>query len=238
MKTYARTDIGPVRSCNEDRYLIRELPEGSLLLAVADGMGGQPGGEIAASAVVEALSDFAPASPFGIEELSRLIRNVSDRLLAKAEADEALFGMGSTVIATVVLKGRVHWVHVGDSRLYHLSGDRLTRITIDQNMAQFLVEEGELTPEEARLSPTRNMLDQCVGCPECEPVTGYFAYRPGDSLFLCSDGVHDFLAPETLAALLTAKTELETKIETVVRAVLNGGGTDNITLIGAELGDR
>jgi len=102
-------------------------------------------------------------------------------------------------------------------------------------MAQFLVEEGELSPEEARFSPMRNMLDQCVGCPDCRPVTGSFSCSPGDCLFLCSDGVHDFLAPETLSSLLTTKIVLEAKIHSVMRAVLDEGGEDNLTIIGAEL---
>ena len=236
MKTYGVTDIGLVRKTNQDRYLIKDLgPENGLLLAVADGLGGDPGGEVASSAGRDALASYVPTSASPESELKEMIREVSEEILARAEADESLFGMGSTVTAVVIIGTKVHWVHVGDSRLYHFNGKMPLQITTDQNWAQSLVEYGDMTPEEARKSPLRNMLDECVGCPDCQPVTGKFDVKKDDCLFLSSDGVHDYLEPDFLMSLLTEKASLEDRINKVMQAVLDAGGEDNSTLVGVEI---
>jgi len=235
MKTYALTDIGLVRKTNQDRYLIKEIGGNELLLAVADGMGGDPGGEIAATAVKDALASFTPASTVPEQELKVIIRKLSDELLARSQSDETLFGMGSTMTAVFIIGSQARWVHVGDSRLYHLTGTTLNQITTDQNWAQSLVDYGDMTPEEARISPLRNMLDECVGCPDCQPLSGIFTVGKEDCLFLCTDGVHGYLEPDDLRARLTRQASLEARLDDVMRAVLDAGGQDNSTIIGAEI---
>jgi len=236
MKTYGITDIGLVRKYNEDRYLIKDLDiENGLLLAVADGMGGHPGAEIVSSAVSDALASFIPTSASPESELKELIRELSEKILAQAQAEESLFGMGSTVTAVIVLGTKAHWVHVGDSRLYHFSGQNHRQITTDQNWAQSLVEYGDMSPEEARTSPLRNMLDECVGCPDCQPMTGQFSIRKHDRLFLSTDGVHDYLEPDFFMSLLSEKVSLKTRMDKVMQAVLDAGGEDNSTLVGLEI---
>ena len=205
------------------------------MLAVADGMGGHPGAQIASSAVKDALDSFRPATVSPEKELKVLIREVSEKVLAQAEADQSLFGMGSTVTAVIVIGTKAHWVHVGDSRLYHLNGQTPRQVTVDQNWAQSLVDYGDMEPEEARTSPLRNMLDECVGCPDCQPEIGSFEIKQNDCLFLSSDGVHDYLEPDHFMSLLTRLGSLESRIDTVLQAVLDTGGEDNITLIGVEI---
>jgi len=234
MKTYALTDIGLVREYNQDCYLIRKVGDG-MLLAVADGLGGHPGGEVASGAVKDLMASFEPASASPEKELRQEIVKLSDELLARAEGNERLFGMGSTVTAVFITGTRVHWVHVGDSRLYHLQGSRMAQITTDQNWAQSMVEYGDMTPEEARRSPLRNMLDECVGCPDCQPLTGVFTVGKNDCLFLSTDGIHDYLHPDTFAALLRQEVSLETRLDEVMQAALDAGGADNQTIIGVEI---
>ena len=235
MKTYALTDIGLERRSNQDRYLIKEISETELLLAVADGMGGTAGGDIAATAVKDALAAFTPVTESPEQELRVLIRKLSDKLLALARKEEILFSMGTTVTAVVLVGSQAHWVHVGDSRLYHLTGTTLIQITTDQNWAQSLVDYGDMTPEEARISPMRHMLAECVGCPDCQSLTGTFGVKTGDSLFLCTDGVHGYLEPDDFKARLTRQASLEVKLDDVIKGVLDAGGHDNATIIGVEI---
>jgi len=235
MKTYALTDIGLVRESNQDRYLIKEISEKELLLAVADGMGGHPGGEIASTAVKDVLASFTPLSTSPEQELKVLIRKLSDELLAQSRADETLFGMGSTVTAVLIIGSQAHWIHVGDSRLYHSTGTTLNQITTDQNWAQSLVDYGDMTPKEARISPMRNMLEECVGCPDCQSLTGTFEVKIGDFLFLCTDGVHGYLEPDDFMTRLTRQASLEARLDDVMKGVLDAGAQDNATIIGVEI---
>ena len=184
----------------------------------------------------QGLASFTPVTASPEQELKVLIRKLSDELLALSRGgDEKFFGMGTTVTAVVIIGSGAHWVHVGDSRLYHLTGTILIQITTDQNWAQSLVDYGDMTPEEARTSPMRHMLAECVGCPDCQSLTGTFEVKTGDSLFLCTDGVHGYLAPDDFRARLTRQASIEARLDDVIKGVLAAGGHDNATIIGVEI---
>ncbi len=231
MEAFAVTDRGLVRDINEDRYLIREMPDGSSLLMVADGLGGHPGAETASEVVWQAFARTRDFSEHPLKQMCLLVAGADQTISEKAHKASQLEGMGSTVTAAWVQKGRVDWIHVGDSRLYLLQNKELTQVTTDQNMAQFLVEEGELTPEEARRDPARNLLDQCVGCGDCEPMTGSFPLKGDDLLLLTSDGLHGDISPTTIFTILLKKTSIKTKVSYLIQAALDAGGADNITAL-------
>jgi serine/threonine protein phosphatase PrpC len=130
--------------------------------------------------------------------------------------------------------GFVHWVHVGDSRLYVLHNQQLIKITEDQIFARFLVEEGEITQEQVPTHYSRHVLDQTVGCGICETETGRFELSKGDLLILTTDGLHKLIATEIIISVLLDKTDLETKAKSLVEAALDSGGKDNITIVIAE----
>ena len=235
MKTFASTHTGIVRKKNEDRYLIKEITGDSILLAVADGMGGEAAGGYAAELTLNMMADAQQDAIENEQQLAQLVRIADRAITDKVEENYAFEGMGSTVTCVLISDGIFYWAHVGDSRLYVLREKGLTQVTTDQNMAQFLLEEGDITTEEARLHPSQNQLDQCVGCGDCIPVTGRMALKPGDLLILTTDGLHGELASETYFSILTFPTDIETKTKSLIKAALDAGGKDNMTIVIAEI---
>ncbi len=145
------THIGHVRNKNDDRYIIKELADGSVLMAVADGLGGRVAGDHAAEIVIEKLTALQP-EPNNIETRpDSLVKDADLAILEEVEKDISLAGMSTTVTGTLLYDGIAYWVHVGDSRLYVLQGQKLIQITTDHNLAQFLLAQGEITEEEAIL---------------------------------------------------------------------------------------
>ncbi|MDM8522439.1 protein phosphatase 2C domain-containing protein [Desulfococcaceae bacterium HSG8] len=228
----ARTHIGLVRKTNEDRYLIRKLPDGSLLLAMADGLGGDVAGDYAAEIVRGRLAGIQSITGGSEEEeISHLVQDIDITIRSEADRDEDVEGMGSTLVCVLLRGGVAYWVHVGDSRLYFLRDGELIQITEDQTFARFLVEEGEITPEQVPTHYSRHVMDQCVGCGHCEPETGKVALRAEDMLILSTDGLHKKVSEETMISLLNAESDLEKKTESLIQAAMDSGGKDNITLL-------
>jgi PPM family protein phosphatase len=234
-RTASLSEIGFRRQKNEDRLLIRELAEGATLLAVADGMGGHAGGEIAAQLAIDTLAGMAPELNSQPHHLVRMIEKANQAVQAQADHQPELRGMGCTLTAALVGNGRIFWSHVGDSRLYLFRGGELRQLTTDQNMAQHLVETGRLTPEEARNSPFRHLLAQCVGCGFCRPASGSLQGEKSDLLLLATDGLYGELPTHRIAAILKEVEEPDRIVQLLVRAALDSGGHDNITAIVAAL---
>lgn len=228
------SETGWRRSLNQDRLVVRPLAGDALLLAVADGMGGHVGGEIAAQIAVDTLAAMARISGDEILLLMEAMEEAGARVLAEAERRPELRGMGCTLTAALADNGRLSWGQVGDSRLYLYRQGGLRQITTDQNLAWSLVAAGRLTPEEARISPYRHLLDQCVGCLSCRPASGSLELRPGDWLLLSTDGLHGELPAASLAGILMTAGEPDRAVLNLVQAALDAGGNDNITAVLAE----
>ncbi len=235
MEAHGLSHIGLKRQVNQDRYLIRELADDQWLLAVADGMGGEVAGEVAAQMVVDALAR-APLTRVREGQLAELIDMANRRIIFDtAHNHPERDGMGSTITAVLVRGDMAYWVQVGDSRLYLYRGHRLQQITVDQNLAQFLREEGELNKVEARRHPLAGVLEQAVGCDALDPVPGRLSVMPGDVLMLCSDGLYGDLEPGVKGAILARDDSLEKKCQLLIQAALEAGGRDNITVVLARL---
>jgi len=228
----ARTNRGLVREVNEDRYYVKCLDGQALLMAVVDGMGGGPAGSAAAEIMREALTEYPAYAPHPEKALSDLVVSASEAILGIARDDPALEGMGSTVTATYLSNGVAHWVHVGDTRFYVFRQGRLIQVTTDQTMAQLLVEEGQLTKDEARTHPYNHLLDQCVGCPMCEPETGSLRIEKGDVLLHTTDGLHDGIPENEITKILVSSQDAtEGVAESLIQAALDAGGEDNMTIV-------
>jgi PPM family protein phosphatase len=234
-KTYticAATHIGLKQKCNEDRFVVRQLKDDSILLAVADGLGGNCNGDRAAEIVRHALSVLQEI-PDKKEKshLVRLARELDRNILHKANDTPQLKEMGSTLLVVLIRNGIAHWVHVGDSRMYLLRQKRLQQITEDQTLARFLVAEGEITPEQVPTHYSRHAMDQCIGCGICEPETGRIKLLPNDIVMLTTDGLHKEVEQSQITALLNDRTGIKTKTDALVQAALASGGNDNVTVI-------
>jgi len=228
----AHTHVGLVRKVNEDRYLIKKLDDDTLLMAVADGLGGEVAGDYAAEIVRGKLAGLASV-PVGEEEqtLARLAQSTDILIYDQAQKDASLEGMGTTLVCVLLRNGIAHWVHAGDSRIYIFREQQLTQVTEDQTFARFLIEEGEITPEQAPTHYSRHIMDQCVGCGICEPETGHFELMKNDLLILSTDGLHKAVKAEVLTSLLKSESDIERKAIMLVQAALDTGGDDNITVV-------
>ncbi|UCH23746.1 MAG: serine/threonine-protein phosphatase [Deltaproteobacteria bacterium] len=234
MKTFGLSDIGCVRKKNEDRHIIKKMPGGSVLIAVADGLGGEVAGDRAAEIAIETLTGLRPGSNDIEKSLDYLVKEADLTILKEVEKDTSLAGMSTTVTGTLIDNGNAYWVHVGDSRLYKLRDQKFIQITKDHNLAQFLIEEGEITKEQARKHPTRHYLYQCVGCGGCCPDTGHMTVKNGDLLVHTTDGLNEVPA-DTMTSILNSTDDIEAKVNSLIQAAPDEGGKDNITVVIAEI---
>jgi protein phosphatase len=235
MIALARSHQGLKRRHNEDRHLIIDLGQDAALLAVADGMGGEAAGDLAATMAVDYLAERSWNGEPDPAILDSCFRTACSRIHAHALANPETAGMGTTLTAIWYRAGRGAWAHVGDSRLYLWRDRKLIRITQDHTAVEAMVQRGALTSDEAASHPARNMLLDCVGCGACSPDSGTFEIRPHDLILLTTDGLHDQVPAETMTQVLGRTDELDNRLSALVKAALEAGGPDNITVVGLEL---
>ncbi|MEZ4527674.1 MAG: protein phosphatase 2C domain-containing protein [Desulfobacterales bacterium] len=230
------THIGKVKKTNEDRYLIKKLSDGSMLMAVADGLGGDVAGDYAAEIIRGRLSGTAHIEK-GEEQsfLVKMLKDTDAALRKQADADADLEAMGTTLVCVLLREEIAHWVHAGDSRLYLFRNSTLVQISKDQTLARFLLEEGLLALEKIPQHYSRHVMDQFVGCGYCEPETGHIKTQAKDLLVLMSDGLHKYVGKETVSGILNAQTDMEGKAEFLIASALEAGGQDNITVVLCEI---
>lgn len=229
---FGMTHIGLTRKSNDDRYLIKRLNNNNVLIAVADGLGDEVAGDYAAEILrgkLAGLNDIAKNKEK--QELDRLVREIDSTIYNESQSHHRLEGMGSTLVGILLHDKIAHWVHVGDSRLYLHRNKKMTQVTEDQMLSRFLLEEGEITAEQVSTHYSRHIMDQFVGCGYTEPETGSLKILPGDLLVLTTDGLHKSISENAINATLNADTDLETKARALVKASLDAGGDDNITVV-------
>lgn len=231
LRVGAATDTGRVRSLNEDSA----LAEGGIFV-VADGMGGHAAGEVASGIVVETMRELATRADLTADDITRQLVLANQRILAAVDAHPEDKGMGTTAtgLALVTAGGADHWAvfNVGDSRVYRSIGGVLTQVTVDHSEVQELVEAGVITREEARVHPARNVVTRSLG-------TDY-AYQPdvwvlppyaGERFVICSDGLTNELPDERVREILHQHPEPQIAAEELVRAAVEAGGRDNVTVV-------
>ena len=226
----AATDIGLVREGNEDSYLTEEP-----LFAVADGMGGHRGGEVASHLAVETLEKMfregAGDLPNQVQEANRVVfeRSVLDRKVA---------GMGTTLTAALVQGDRVRLAHVGDSRAYLLRDGELRLLTEDHTLVHRMVSEGEISKEEAETHPQRSVLTRALGVDAVVDVDDdTFLVRPGDRLLLCTDGLTSMVPEDQIGEVLRTVRDPQEAAERLVRMANEAGGMDNTTVVILDFSD-
>ena len=211
--------------------MVNLLGNDCALLVIADGMGGHAAGEVAAELALESFEGYRPGGPDISAELIDQIEEAQKSIMERSSAAPSLRGMGTTLTALFLTGRSAFWAHVGDTRIYHLHKSSLIRITEDHTMAGMLFKKGEITREQARLHPYGNVLTRCVGCERHEPDSGTFGLAKGDYVLLSSDGLHDLISDEQIAAFLSEDITLTEKLDRMIFACLEAGGRDNITAI-------
>ncbi len=231
MKHAGLSSKGKKRTINEDRFFIKQIDFETVLMAVADGLGGQPSGHIAAQTAVDDIKAFKPGSDLAEKGLLTLLTAIDKHVERLSKSDPELAYMGTTLTLASVRDNVLFWAHVGDTRLYHLRNDTLVQRTTDQTMAQFLVDEGEITKEEALTHPMQNLLDQSIGSGDCEPETGSFPLTAGDMVLLCSDGLYSKLTAEEIKNQLVLSRSLQETIDLLIKSAVIAGAEDDITVV-------
>ncbi len=230
LKAFAKTHQGLVRADNQDAYLVRAFPDG-LLAAVADGMGGAPGGREASHHAIEVLDRAVSEQPRSIVDLERIVKRANRELYAWAHAEPRLFGMGTTLTVVQVHGEEVSVVHVGDSRAYRLRDGRLDRLTQDHAVAAELLASGLLTEAEALRHPQRHVVTRVLGPGSSVRLDVLVVtWRPGERIMLCSDGLYDVLDDTTIAEILSTHRG-EEAVDRLVEESLRAWGPDNVTVI-------
>ena len=231
-----RSDTGPVRRVNQDR--VRCLFDGNgdrLLLTVADGMGGHQGGEVASLLATDGLAGaFRSAGDAAARHWLDAGLRAANRVVRRAAATRAdWLGMGTTLSALLVERGRFVAASVGDSRVYLLRGGRLQALSVDDTLVGQLAREGRLDADAAARHPDRHLLTRALGSEEWlagEVVCAEGVALPGDRFLLCSDGVHDVIDDPTLAHLL-GRGGVHDAADRLIAQALAAGTTDNVSAI-------
>jgi protein phosphatase len=234
LSSFAGTDVGRARTGNEDSYFC-----GRTVFAVADGLGGHQGGEVASAAAVEPLAaldgrEFAEPGE-AAEALVAAIREGNSAILDRAAGDPGLWGMGTTVTAAAAVAGGrlLQLAHVGDSRAYLFRDGSLEQLTTDHTVVGELVRRGRLTPAQAAVHPERSILTRAVGLDPRIPVDtpDPVELQAGDQVLLCSDGLTEAVDEDRIAELLSAEADGNAACQALIDAANTAGGPDNITVV-------
>ena len=240
MKAAALTDIGLVRKTNEDAYWY-DANRG--IFVVADGLGGQQGGEVAAALAVKCvctiLSDAVDdelADAELVDALHRSFRTASEEIHRTANQLRELKGMACSLIAAIVQDGYCNAAHAGDCRAYLFYNNELSQMTLDDTPVATLVKSGFLLKEKAKSHSMKNVLVKSVGGkPEIDANITRFPVKPGERLMFCTDGLWGTVEEQTIREILHDQTDLSLSCRAMVRAARENGGQDNITVVVAEM---
>jgi protein phosphatase len=222
---------GRVRSRNEDAYLVaRHIG----LFAVSDGMGGAAAGEVAARMTIDELraafeeADLAGSAP----ALAAAVARANGHVFAAAQGDTAKTGMGATLTALRLVPGGAAVIHVGDSRAYMFRRSQLRQLTLDHSLVAEQVRAGQMTEDEARRSPLRHIISRAIGThSEANADEHPVAVEPGDTILLCTDGLHSVVGDEAVTRILSAHADVARTATNLVGAALEAGGPDNIAVV-------
>jgi serine/threonine protein phosphatase PrpC len=212
-------------------------------LVVADGVGGTAGGEEASSMTLQTLAAYVTGTmkcyyardldeeQAFLGELADSVGEIHSAVVAEGNSANGVKGMASTLTMAIVVWPKAYIVQVGDSRCYLLTDGKLQQVTRDQTFAQDLAAKGAITPEQAEQSHLNNILSSAVGGPEAKPVTSIVDLRFLDTLLLCSDGLTKHVSDETIRDILDTDDTSEVICQRLIDAALEGGGTDNVTVV-------
>ena len=240
-RLFGITDTGKVRENNEDVFIAEEVMEGRFMLAgVIDGVGGYAGGEVAAAITREVmLRELSVISEDPTGLLTGAFNEANERIVAHKQGDLELMDMAC--VATMVVVDRnnnlLHYIHVGDTRLYLFRDHSLVKISHDQSFVGFLEDSGRLTEEAAMQHPKRNQINQALGLGSRKGMTdpyfetGTSPFLPGDLILICSDGLTDLVDAAMITAVLNSSEKLAVKAERLVEEANRAGGKDNITVV-------
>lgn len=237
-----KTDMGRIRTNNEDAFVAQQLWDENTYLAIAiDGVGGYEGGEIAADIARKNIPEFLLASSNGerLELLKQAVTAANNAIFEAREADPEHGQMSCVLTAAIidVTQKQINMVHVGDSRLYGFHHGELKKLSHDHSLIGYREEIGDLSEEEAMHHPQRNVIGRDVGSQKHKAndddfiEAQVFPLLPNTTLLFCSDGLTDMITSATITSVLSRGMKLEEKADALIKAALDAGGKDNVTVV-------
>ena len=250
-----KSDVGMRRQVNQDSVRTMNIWDGNAtLLIVCDGMGGHKAGEVASRTAIDTFCERVMTSPCTEESPEKILENIRYTLVcAASEANAAVFqlshtseqylGMGTTLVAVLVYQDHFYAINVGDSRFYIVTRHEAKQVTRDHSFVQYLIDNGKLTPEEAKSYPRKNVITRAIGVSEKLDVDFFSApLEPWECgyLLLCSDGLSNYTDEKTLVELLhgtmpnpkiSLEADLAKKTDSLIAYANAKGGSDNISAV-------
>ncbi len=236
MKIFGNTNIGLVRSSNQDSFITGEFESGTVWAVVCDGMGGASGGDIASKMAIELIAERIRGgyndkmkSSSVANLLESAINFASIKIYDRTAVEENLKGMGTTVVAAIVRENEALISHAGDSRAY-IIGDKIRQVTTDHSIVQEMLDRGDITEEEAKHHPIKNYITRALGVKD--RITVDFTseeLKENEKLLLCTDGLTNFVDNERIEEIIGSSAD--NAVEKLIEEANKNGGRDNITVV-------
>ena len=232
------SDIGRMRSSNQDSFITGKISDSVGFVVVCDGMGGANGGNIASEIATNVISEHIKSAyrhNMGSNSMRYLLMSAviaaNTEIYDRAQEDETLSGMGTTVVAAIVVDNSAHIVHVGDSRAYIVSSNEIEQITHDHSVIQSMLDNGEITEQEAKKHPNRNVITRALGVRDKVDVDyDEISLSKDDILLICTDGLTNFVEDKKIAKIIK-KNKISEYPDVLIDTANNNGGGDNITVV-------
>ena len=238
LDVYGTSDIGRVRSLNEDSFCIYGFEQGETdgFCVLSDGMGGHNAGEVASQKTVQFMAEILMETDAQGEatpaKIGRAVHRANQKIYQMAGENQTQKGMGATSVLAVIEKDEAYIANVGDSRAYAARNHEIMQITKDHSVVEEMVANGCLTREEAKNHPQRNMITRAIGTdPMVEADVFEYDFLPGDCLLLCSDGLSGMLEDTEILSILEQDADAKQTVTALIDAANERGGRDNITAI-------
>ena len=243
---FGRTDLGCVRTNNEDAFLVCNVWDDDHVLAVViDGVGGYEGGEVAAALAQESILEFFNLNTEGdcLQILKEAVISANNRIFSEKGQNPSLCNMSCVLTASLIELDsmRVNIAHVGDTRIYQYASSHMEKLSHDHSLVGYREEIGDLTEEEAMTHPQRNIISRDVGSSllaftdDSYVEVASYPLEDNTQLLLCSDGLCDMITSKKMSEILSQETSVEDKVNSLIDEALNAGGRDNVTVIVVEI---
>ncbi len=236
MKSFYLTDAGKVRTHNEDSVIIVKNKDGDYLMAVADGMGGHSAGEVASSIAISYLGKSFNETFSNMEKVKAVnwlrdsVLDINELIFSYVKDHPESRGMGSTLVVAIVTKNYILFGNIGDSSGFVIKDSHLHKVTYDHTLVNLLLKAGELTEEEAKDHPKKNVLMKALGANDPIDIDVFDCDLDISSILLSSDGLTNMLDQEQIEKVLLSDLDIEDKVIKLIRKSNNRGGTDNISV--------
>lgn len=236
METFYLTDTGIVRDHNEDSVIIVKNSDGATLMAVADGMGGHRAGEVASSIAITYLSNRFMESFFkmnkasAVEWIKNTVNEINGQIFKYTEENPESKGMGTTLVMTIITKEYILFGNIGDSSGFVMKDNRIHKVTRDHTLVNLLLDAGELTEEEAKNHPKKNILMNALGINDPIEIDVFDCNMDINEILLCSDGLTTMISEEQIEKVLLEELTVEEKVLKLIKKANNRGGSDNISV--------